>query len=270
MEDVPRWWDPAEIAAGGRARWRIAGLEVVAARSEHEWRLSYRRLEPTPETASAWDFENDWREEPEDGRVERHVFSATQGPCRLLPLLADRPVVSSPRIPVYLQPGEEATLYVGTPLWLAVEVGDPPTRLAELPVHRPSDTWFGSSTLEGELCYAARTRAALNVASLPELSDRAVTPVLLRNAAGTSLAVDRLKLPVPFLALWEGRGSLLWTGGVTLVRSAEGTMASLEVEGGAPRSLDAGKLLTAPRQTSEPGRLIRAFSTLFRSHEQVD
>ena len=53
-------------------------------------------------------------------------------------------------------------IYVSTPLWVRVDVHDPPQFLQEIPVIRPSDTWFGPSTREGELGYAGRTHGRLN------------------------------------------------------------------------------------------------------------
>ncbi len=172
-------------------------------------------------------------------------------------------MISSPRAPFHLLPGQETTLYVGSPIWVRLRVGEPAIQIKELPTRRPSDTWFGGSTREGELCYAIKTRAVTDLERLPVFHRSAVTPVLIRNRAGDPLWLEKLKLPVPYLSLFGADDGRLWTEGVSLTRSDEGEMASLEVGSGPPDEASRGQLLTPARRTSEPNLIIRAFSSLF-------
>ena len=134
--------------------------------------------------------------------------------------------------------------------------------LRELPSHRPSDTWFGKNTREGELCYATETRALLNLDHLPVLNRSAVTPVRICNHAPSPLLLERLKLPVPLLALYGDRRGRLWTQGVTLTRSEESDMATVDVLAGAPAEAGRTVLMTPARETPEAGLWTRAFSGL--------
>jgi hypothetical protein len=172
-------------------------------------------------------------------------------------------VVSLPRLPIRLLPECEATLNVGSPVWVRVEVGKPAVTLRELPSQRLSDTWFGGSTREGELCYATETRARLLAENLPVLSRSAVTAVRIRNRAPSPLSVERLKLPVPLLSLYCDRLGRLWTEEVTLTRNEESEMASLDIGQGPPDAAIGAELLTPPRSATEPNLWIRAFSGLF-------
>lgn len=205
-------------------------------------------------------------EEPDE--LERHVFSRTQGPLRLSPVVADRPIVTSPRMPMYVAPGEKATLYVGSPLWVRVEVESPAREILDVPIRRPSDTWFGPSTREGEICYATRTLAILDAANLPSLAGRAITPVAIENQGSETLRVERLKLPVPFLSVHATVDGQLWTPTVTMVSQQESGMASFDVGQAPPQRLGARRV-TKAREKHESGLLIRAF-TLFRSDHNQD
>ena len=182
----------------------------------------------------------------------------------LKPLLADRPLVSRPVTPLYVPAGETAIIFVRSPLWLRIEVGDPLVSLQELPILRPSDTWFGPTTMEGELCYAGRTAARLHLEEIPIGPHHAVTQVTIQNRAGTQLLVERLKLPVPYLALFEASDGLLWTQGVTMTRSRNTEMADFQIEQSPPEHTGAVKLLSEPRQTTSIKSAIYAFGGLFR------
>ncbi len=263
------WWGSFKLRPQQTGRWRIGPLQLTVYRAEREWRIGSEWSEDTEEP-SKWEVDLEApRPETGDG-LERFVFRRTAEPLRLRPALADRPVVTSPRMPLFLLPQEKTTLYVGSPLWVRIEVGERARLLKEVPIWRPSDTWFGPSTREGEVCYAARTRAALEVQNLPVLWRRAVTPLSIRNRAEVPLRVDRVKLPVPYLSVFSSDSGLLWTESVVMDRETEGEMASLEVGTSPPSEAGKVKLLTEARQTAEQGLLIRAFSTLFRSQGEED
>ena len=89
-----------------------------------------------------------------------------------------------------------------------------------------------------------------------------MTPVRIRNEALSPLDLERLKLPVPRLSLFCDPQNRLWTEGVTLTRTEESDMASLDVREGAPAEADGAELLTPPRDATETSSLVRAFSSL--------
>jgi hypothetical protein len=130
-------------------------------------------------------------------------------------------------------------------------------------VQRLSDTWFGPSTREGELCYAARTHARNHLEQVPRRPHRAVTPVKVRNEAATLLPIEKLSLPVPMLSVYGDPQGGLWSEEVHLTRAADSDMASLRVVPGRPTFVTTADRLSGPR--TEPGRggLVRAFTDLF-------
>ena len=258
--DGDSWWGDVRLAVGEAARWRIGPLSLSVSRGRREWQLAYD-WDPDRSESQDWERLDDaLGEDPE--HQERYVVGETGERIDLRPALADRPVVSLPRVPLHLLPQREVTLFVGSPVWVAVAAGDPTVQLRELPSRRLSDTWFGGSTRHGELCYANLTRACLNPENLPILSRTAVTPVRIRNEAPSPLDLERLKLPVPRLSLFCDPQNRLWTEGVTLTRTEESDMASLDVREGAPAEADGAELLTPPRDATETSSLVRAFSSL--------
>lgn len=254
------WWGDVRLAESESARWRIGPLTLAVSRGGREWHLAFGWQADRSESQDWQRLDDASREDLE--HEERFVVGETGDRITLRPALADRPVVSLPTVPLHLLPQREVTLFVGTPVWVAVAAGEPAESLRKLPSRRLSDTWFGGSTRQGELCYANLTRACLNSHNLPILSRSAVTPVLIRNEAPSPLDLERLKLPVPRLSLFCDPQNRLWTEGVILTRTEESDMASLVVRDGAPAEADGAELLTPPHDVTEASSLVRAFSSL--------
>ena len=255
------WWGELRLAEGAVARWRIGPLELTVCRGRDEWQVAWQR-DPALAQSQDWALERLESMPEEPAHQERFVVGRTEEIIAVRPALPDRPIVSLPRLPFHLLPEREVTLYVGSPVWVRLEEGEPPTTLRELASHRPSDTWFGENTREGELCYATETRALLHLENLPVLRRSAVTPVRIHNRASSPLHLKRLKLPVPLLELYGDPQGRLWTQGVTLTRSEESDMATLDVRAGPPAEASETLLVTRARETSEAGLWTRAFSSL--------
>ena len=94
---------------------------------------------------------------------------------------------------------------------------------------RPSDTWFGPSTLEGELCYESKTAVRFNLDNVPRRPHRAISVVRIRNRTDTQLSLERLKIPLPNLSLFGTEDGQLWTESITLERDEDGENATVKL-----------------------------------------
>lgn len=260
------WWGTYELADGEIASWRLGSLELKIRRGARELQVGWQR---GAEELDGWSFEPGMADALAAEDLERFLFAGEAGSVRLRPALADRSVVSSPRMPLHILPGEEATLYVGTPLWVRIESKPHAGSLLELPIRRPSDTWFGPSTREGELCYASRTYARLDRENLPRAWRHAITPLLVRNRADEALHLHKIQLPVPLLSLYQGEDGL-WTERLALVRTEEGETAEVDVRRGPPAEARGAERLTAPRAEHRKGLLIHAFGRLLSGFSEYE
>ncbi len=256
------WWGRHRLAEGGTLRWRIGPLTLWLQRLALEWRVAYARNagadEAVVEAARAVPAED----QPDSDGIQRYMFRHTGENLHVLPALADRPVVTRPVSPVHIPAGEDVTFFVSSPLWLRVCVHDPERLLFELPVQTPSETWFGPSTLQGEICYASETSCRLSWQELPLRPHRAVTPVVIRNRGGDALLLERLNLPVNYLSLFAEPGGGLWTQTVTMEREGE-ALASVDIAKAAPSHVAAAELLAGPRRQLEKNVFNRALNALF-------
>ena len=261
-ENAAPWWGPVVVPHGHAGRWQIGPLTLWVERLQGEWRIA----RSSSDDAGSARVEHEIGPAKDDllshESLSRFGLSGQNESIALVPALADRPVVSTPRRPFYIPAGEEVTIYVGTPLWIRLFVGE--TQLDEFAIHQPPDTWFGPSPQMGEVCYASRSFCRLQLEAVLTTPHRATTSVLIQNHASTSLYLDQVKLPVPYLSLYSDPDTAdLWTNDVVLQRVEDQELAPLQVRDGAPASLLRAREVCAPRRQASGNVMIRAFETLF-------
>lgn len=256
------WWSPCRFDVGEARRWRVGPSTWVAERRAYEWRIAHVTgddpLEDAMEIATPVRNDGPFPGTGAHDATHRFAFAASPAGLVLHPRLADRDVVVRPADPLTVPAGESAVLFVSTPLWIAVSTVDPPHALFEAPCYRPSDTWFGPSTVDGELCYASRTTGRLELADVPVRPHRAITPVHIHNEAKDPLALERLKVPVAILPLLAGpRG--LWTPRVSLTRAEGADRADVQVAPGPPSEAGAARRVAEPRRRPDGSSSLRSF-----------
>jgi hypothetical protein len=257
------WWGEFEIPEGGCGHWRIGPLRLWISRSAQEWRIAHERGDDPLESELAVELPGATPPPAEQMNTRRYGFKRTKGRLGLLPALADRPVIIDPVLPFAIPPREELTLYISSAVWVQVRVGEPPLLLQEEPAHRPSDTWFGPSTREGEMAYAGKTGARHDLENLPRRPHRVISAVRVRNRAADQLDLAKLKLPAPHMSIYGDDEGNLWTQTVTLERSEQGEMAELQLGKGPSPQAVRPRLLQGPRVQPGKGLLIRAFGGVF-------
>ena len=257
------WWGDYRLDEAQGLRCAIGSLRLAVERRGDEWLVAWEIGSETGAEAASLCTVDGLGAGESYPNSERYLFQTPREILYLRPLLADRPVVSRPTVPFQLPAGEDTVIFVSSPVWVRLEVGEPRARLSELPVQRPSDTWFGASTREGELCYATKTSARRFLHEVPARPHRAVTPVQIRNRAQTPLRLDRISLPTPYLRLYSDSRGMLWTQAITLRREEGSDLAALAMEHTPPREAEGAVVLSEPRQTAGKNILVRAFGALF-------
>lgn len=256
------WWAARTVPEEAWGCWRIGPLQVWVWRGRKDWRLGWVH-----------------GEDPMDARVEvgcpvaapegegtpakwRTVAVAGTGEAvRLEPRCADRPVVVRPMEPTSLPAGEAVRLYVSTPAWVAVHVAGVAEPVAEMPTWRPHDTWSGSS-VDGEICYASRSRGRRELDEDERLGHRIVTPLEIKNAASKTVEVDRIALPVPHLSVFAGDDGRLYTESLVLSARERTALADVEIRRGQPPEAGSGQLLSGPRAPRHEMPVVRLFADL--------
>lgn len=262
LNDLTKWWGDYEIPLNSAARWTIGSFVMEISRAEKEWKVA--ALRPQAETGAVAVLLS----LPSGGELarsqgERFCFNSTSQHLRLLPALADRSVVTRPIAPFHVQGKQEATIFASTPLWMGIYVNEGRVKMTEFPIVRPSDTWFGPSSMEGEFCYASRTNCFLSPEKVPMRPHRAVTPITIINRSHNDLPLDRVNIPVRNLSLFAASDGSLWTDQILLERKENEREVDLRIKEGSPLFAMGAERLSAPREMLDRNIVARAFGTLF-------
>ncbi|MBN2233300.1 MAG: hypothetical protein JW781_10865 [Deltaproteobacteria bacterium] len=258
------WWGPRQVANGSTCRWHIGGLELQTVPRDTCWEISHRYHAPVGN-----DEPTDWRvttAEPTEPleNLERVAFRKPVDTVELLPLLADRPLVSRLTSPLVVPGREKVSIYLNQPLWIGLRFPGSQRPVREFPAIRLSDTWFGADTIHGELCYATLTFGRLHLEELVPRPHRAITPIVISNHSDDDLRLERLSVPVPYLSIFISADAVRWTETLTATHRDPTELVNITISKGIPKEAGrGGRLLAPPRKEAEKGVLSRALGTLF-------
>ncbi|MBT8089894.1 MAG: hypothetical protein KJO01_06780 [Gammaproteobacteria bacterium] len=258
-----KWWGKYTLTKDRWAHWRVGPFSLYAKPKDYEWHIATWQNTDAQDSSLLLDTSADTAPDAETYRFSRYATGSSETELELKPRLGDRLFIVSPEQPLYLLAGQSSVLYVSTIVWIQASISDGDDRvILDLPAIRRSDTWFGDNTLEGELCYATKTRAMTELAAIQPRPHRAVTPVEIRNEGSAILPIEQFRVPVPALSLYAGADDRLWTDSVCFTRQEGGDRATMSIPQQSPHLPGNRVLLEKPRAPVEAGTIVKAFSKL--------
>ncbi|MEY2864304.1 MAG: hypothetical protein RLY58_2011 [Pseudomonadota bacterium] len=256
-----KWWGEYQFDIGQSRAWLLGSLLLRLTRGVNEWQLEYHRPRHQDENDQDWQLLSPEEDFGQKTTLERYLFAHTGDRLTLLPRLADRSVVVKPVNPIYIPAGQQGTMFISTPLWVAAYIPEQKAPLFDTPILRPNDTWFGPNTLRGEVCYATPVFCRTELAHLPPRPFRAVTPVHFHNNGTNQLELARINLPVPALPLFHSADTgRLWTSPIDVLHDATARPPRIRIDHHTPTQAGEVSFIGAPRHD---GGLLRMFDTWF-------
>ncbi len=259
------WWGEYTLHLCDTSLLKVGPLTVQFFRNEKEWQITHSQNKLVSDSEeNQWSFENSSKVGVDQGETQRHIFNETEDIFSVTPKLPDRPVVIKTAQPLNIHPGQQANIFVSIPLWLVISLGTEKPPIQEIPIVRPSDTWFGPSTMEGDLCYSSTTQGRLFINELPRRPHRAISSVLIQNTLDKTLTLEKFSVPAPYLSLFASEDGSLWTEVITLLNDDESDLAKVSVS---EESIKPGlkiKKIAEPRMTAQKNMLLRTFTVLFQ------
>jgi hypothetical protein len=259
-----KWWGQCTINVGDVSEWTIGPLSIWIKRFDGEWRLAYHLEIDSSLSKSSFNRGRDEDTLLSKENVLRFALSQKSNDILLSPILADRPVVVRPEKPLYVLQRDKVSVYVPSPLWVRVEIDQPLRQLAEIPSVRPSDTWFGPNTLEGELCYASNAFCRVRYEDIVFRPYRAITKVFIDNQSSTPLLLESINLPVTYLSLYHNSETdSLWTESIKLIREEGEKLNRVKLDASPPTQAGVCEKIQGARLRHDRNILTRAFKNLF-------
>jgi hypothetical protein len=265
-------WGELTIPRDGESRVEIGTLALTVARRDRVWVLGWSDApeERIPSAAAA--------DDASDAASKLQIRPALPDRaliCRRFAGLAGaeggQPADLSAGATLRLLPGAHLDLFQAVPLWLQIVQADG-ALLCDRPIERPSDTFFGSTTRQGELAYAASEAAALDARSHHGRSDVALAQIQLRNLSARDWSIQRLYLPAPSLSLYveghdrepdeEAASCPFRTSSLAIERADNHARADVRVDKTPPPALRSPRVAAEPRHRATPNLLVRAFSEI--------
>lgn len=257
-----QWWGDFSFNEFELRSWSIGERRFVIQRLADEWKIW------NIETPTELDSEivlSDGQNIILDGDkvAGRYLEKNTENSIKITPRLADKSVVTRPASPVTILAGEKVKLFVTTPIWFSVNALLDKECLLDLPFWRPSDTWFGASTIDGEICYAKYTSARTQLDDLVMRSHRATTAITVKNNLNNAFTINRINVPVNFLSLYSDMDKNLWTEDISIERNHASDHVEVHIEGNELEQSSDYQQVSDPRKAPEQGKIIRRISNLF-------
>jgi len=270
---APRLWSLVEIPTGEARRWALEGLHLYVFNGDDHW-LMQRWWDPVgtrSAEAPVVAAEVPWEPANSEAEVVRIAVSAATSRVKIIPLSADLDVVSRPLAPLAVAPHARVRLYVSAPLWVSVVLVGADGN--EIPIDLPFPaatahrTWFGRNTTQGEVCYAERTRGRTDLAAVhaEHRPWRAVTPIDIENLAATPWRLDRVRLPVTALALFEDQQGAVWTPLLRTRRNEKAVEIEMDAADVPPPEAPGAHRLSPPRDAERASLVGRLYGSLFEA-----
>lgn len=177
-------------------------------------------------------------------------------------LFPDLPIVVKPQVDLLLYPRAEMGIYVACPLWVRVFLkGRENAVLADYPSQILSQTWFGTNTVEGDVCYWVPSDATRSVPWVPEMTS--ICPVDIRNTSSEELNIQRVCLRVAHLTLyWEKGKGRFWSDRTRIDFRGRHGKSEFSVTGQVPQEVEKGHKLASPREHSLSRLVAMTFATV--------
>ncbi|WP_342807616.1 DUF432 domain-containing protein [Alteromonas sp. M12] len=255
------WWGEFTFALSETKCWRIRERLIAIKRGQGEWTIWNHETTAEIDLPISTD-KSISNESFEDVEFSRYLLENTSDTLLIEPSLADRAMVVRPSRPLVVLPEEQINVFVSTPLWMTILIPNHPLPMADIPFWRPSDSWFGPSTMEGDLCYSKYTDAKMDIKRLEKRSHRATTMVTIKNAQEKPLTIDKLNLPVPALKLYVNQDGEFWTDQVSIMQRLEHTKSVSHVRHSPPDKIQLMELVSESRELSKKSSFLSSIASL--------
>ncbi|WP_444998567.1 hypothetical protein [Aliikangiella sp. IMCC44359] len=276
------WKQVFSIPSGEHYKLTFGSLTTYISHQEGDWQFRYLySTEKEDEIEQKIEFSSHETPVPEYSQLTRIIHAnpiqdaiinkqsncdgnlANLSKISFQPQLANRSIVAKPHTPFYLPAQESVTIYLSTPVWLAIKIGEVSQPLLEIPSFKLSDTWFGPRPHIGELCYASQFSGRTNFQLLPKRMSRIITPVQIINNGKESLKLEKIAIPTAYLTTYLTDSGELWTSELKVLCERDKKAPLVSTAKNLPSHVANASLISEPREKDASGLISKTLDRLF-------
>ena len=197
---------------------------------------------------------------PEKTSWARWAHKQASGELEILPAFPDLPLVVHSEYSLKVSPNNQIQIFSRIPVWIRISLAQSEYLLLELPTVKLSRTWFGS-TVEGELCYHATTKARRDLSDVDNKPYLVSCPIVISNKSDEELDFAHFCFRVERLSIYEHR-SEFWADETQIIYHGEDLNSDVIMTGKLPDGITKKQLLAKPRKQIHKSLATRTFKRL--------
>lgn len=258
------WQDTVSFESKTTYKLSVGALELYVNLLENEWQFRHCHVtEDETKTERKIQLSALKKMSRDDLEPLRFINSNSHNTLQIRPRLANRSIVAKPYMPVFLPSQQTVTIYISTPVWLAIFLDNHKQPLLEVPTFKLSDTWFGPKPHIGELCYSSRFSGRIDLSALPKRASRIITPVKITNNGADNLKLEKISIPCDYLSVYLNENNELWTPTLSILREVDKNKTQVAIEKTLHSSLENAKRVGEPRVADQSRLLSKTIDMLF-------
>ncbi len=250
-------WRTITVDTSACRRYQIGPLKMWIEGAGREWMVAYSHC---PEERFTLEIGID-EAKPEDLQWTQIITGAPSATLRFVPIMPDRPVVVRLRNPTRIEKDGNCVLFAFIPVWVQLNIGETTEGLLEMPTVKLSNTWFGDTTMAGEMCYSLKIPCELTLVTDVLGPYRVICPVRIHNTSDADLALERVCIHVEHLSIYRGRQGN-WANEVAAEYRKEEQKCEIRYGSCAPEYDGIGDLLSEARDPVSRNLLLRTIGSL--------
>ncbi len=262
-----RWWGEYSFDDNNVVRWSFPELDVTVRCQAKEWNVWHEYKSENAGDNLGFFLEKTKGTDLLSSDYQRYLYTENSGTLEIMPKLPDRNLVTKPINPLILRPRQKTSLFVGTPVWFSIREKKEKNPFFEVPLRKLSDTWFGPSSVKGEVCYASKTHAVTSPEGLKHKSFRAIVPITIENKSQSeSIKFEKINVPVTLLTLYCDENDRFWSSPIYLAKDDGSTEIQIKLDSLAQAESYTGSRvvkLAEPRRREDHPLILRAYDMLF-------
>jgi len=221
------WWGPFTLNDEQSRFWKIGRVILCIDKVQQEYKIASYYEDQKP--------------------IKNFTTVVKSKDWQINPALPSKALITLLQNPIFLPAGEETQLYVSVPAVIKLSFNKPSISVDEIETQVLSETWIGTNTQEGQVCYSNSSACVTNLNDLVQDNSLIICPAIIKNRSKETVTLKQLYIPLPLLSIYSDAQNLLWTEPVQITYTHSNDYPDTNIGKGPLNTLQRTTLLTPSR-----------------------